>query len=110
MTTHQLLAAAVALLCGLIIPAVVDLVTTSALNPRVKAALAAVLAALAGALSADTWAPGQPWGSWVLAVVLSFATAMASHYAGWTDPIQAATPNVGVGPKTPTVPASPIGA
>lgn len=97
MDAHATLALAVSFFCGLVIPAVVDLVTKSHLSNSVKAFLAAALAALAGALSTVTWAPRQRWQDYTLAVAVAFVTTFTAHSTGYSRPIQRGTSKVGIG-------------
>src|SRR5436190_16320787 len=97
MNQHVVLALAVSFLCGLAIPAVVDIVTKSRLSSRVKALLAAALAALAGTLTTVTWAPDQRWQDYALAVAVALMSTFTAHATGYTAPIQRATADVGIG-------------
>jgi hypothetical protein len=97
MDAHATLALAVSFLCGLAIPAVVDLVTKSHLSNRVKAAIGAALSALAGALTMVTWAPNQRWQDYALAVAVAFVTTFSAHTTGYSTPNQRKTRKVGLG-------------
>jgi hypothetical protein len=104
--SHQLAALAVSILCGTVIPAVVDLLTKSHAPKLLKAGLALALSAAAGALSTVTWTNGQPWTAYVIAIAAAFVTTIATHSTGYTSELQTRTANLGVGPAAP--PADPL--
>jgi hypothetical protein len=107
MTSAQTLAYAVAVLCGAVIPAVVDLVTKSKAPKLLKGAAALVLAGAAGSLSTVAWTPGESWTHYTLAVAVAFVVAIAAHSTGYTDNLEAKTAELGIGPATK--PADPLG-
>src|SRR4051812_34431531 len=98
----QLCAIAVAGIAGLLIPAVVDLVTKSHLADGAKALLATVLSALAGALATVTITPTVHWQTVALSIVSSFVAAMGAHQTGYSRPLQKATADFGIGASAPT--------
>ena len=103
----QLYAIAVAGLAGLVIPAVVDLITKSHLADGAKALIATVLSAAAGALATVTITPGVHWQTVALSMVSSFVAAMGAHQTGYSRLIQNATAGFGVGPADPPADAPP---
>lgn len=105
--SNQLLAYTVATLCGVVIPAVVDVITKSHARDGVKAFLAAALSALAGADSTVTFTAGERWQVYVLAIVAAFVTTMTTHATGYSRPLQRATAGFGLGPANPA-PADPL--
>lgn len=100
MNLPTLLTLAVPVLCGAIIPALVDLITKSACPRWAKSIICFALSALAGALSTVTFTAGQTWQDYVLAVFAAWVTAIASHYAGSSALVQKYTGRFGIGPKT----------
>lgn len=94
------LASTVAVLCGVVVPFIVDIVTKSSAPRWLKSGLATVLAALAGALTTVTWGDSSNWHSYVLNVFIAFATALTVHRTGVTDPVQRATATMGVTART----------
>src|SRR3954466_760139 len=97
----QLSAIAVAALCGIVIPFLVDLVTKSHAPRGLKAATAAALAAGAGVLSTSNLAAGFHWPTLVIATAAAFVTTMATHSTGASNIVQRATANVGIGGARP---------
>lgn len=97
----QLYAVAVSALAGLVIPAVVDLVTKSHLADGAKALLATILSAVAGALATVTITPGVHWQTVALSMVSAFVAAMGAHQTGYSRPIENATKDIGIGPSQP---------
>lgn len=104
------LALAVSALCGVGIPHVVDVVTRSSAPHWLKALVAMILAAVAGALNTVTWTAGQRWTSYVLAIATAAVTTMALHATGFSNPTQRATATVGITatrrPRPPVPPAA----
>lgn len=107
MTNTQLLAAAIPVLCGTVIPAVVELVTKSRAPHLLKAFVALVFSAIAGALSVVVFAPGESWSAYVLAIAAAFVTTIATHASGYTAGLQDKTAELGIGPSSST-PADPL--
>lgn len=97
MNSHTVLALAVSFLCGLVIPAVVDVVTKSHASSRLKALIAACLSALAGSLTMVTWAPNQRWQDYAMAVATAFVTTFSAHSTGYSNGIQRRTAHIGIG-------------
>jgi hypothetical protein len=104
MSPLQTIAIAVPILCGTVIPALVDLLTKSHAPQLLKAGIAAGLSGLAGSLSVVAFTPGESWGAYVLAIAAAFVTAIAAHSTGYSTPIQAATAGVGIGSPAPADP------
>lgn len=107
MTHAQFVALAVSWLAATGIPAVVDLTTKSHLSHRIKAGVALVLACLDGALATSQISAGESWATYALAILGAFIVALGTHLTGYSDPIQARTAAVGIGPSSP--PADPLG-
>ncbi|MGH3502700.1 MAG: hypothetical protein ACRDQA_17675 [Nocardioidaceae bacterium] len=99
MTPALWLPVAVSLLSGVAIPMVTDLVTHWSAPDAMKAWIAAVLSALAGALSIATWDPSAGWPGYIAAVGAAFAVAFSAHHAGVSKPIKRATGSVGFGKR-----------
>ena len=104
MSQQEIIALAVSTLCGWFIPAVVDLITKSNLNSKIKASIAAVLAAIAGAFTTVTFAPGESWYNYLVAVGWAFFSTMSAHQTQYSGIIQELTSNFGFGKKRQTEP------
>jgi len=90
-------AQAVALLAGVLVPFIVDIVTHSRAPQPLKAFLATALAALAGILATTTYTDGADWKVYLRDVFVAWVAAMITHRTRVTDPVQRATANVGIG-------------
>lgn len=95
---------AVSALCGVIIPALVDLTTKTHAPRWLKAGVALTLAGVAGAISTVTFTAGERWTSYVLAVAAAFVTTMSAHLTGYSNPIQRATARYGLGRAGSAIP------
>lgn len=90
-------------LLGLAVPFATDLATKSAAPPKLKAFIAAVLAAAAGALPTVVVTNTMTWQQYVWAIGGAFAIAFTTHGTHVTDGLQRATASFGIGPSTRTV-------
>jgi hypothetical protein len=73
-------------LVGLVIPALVALVTKESLPPWAKALILLLLSTASGVLSGVVGSPPATWAQWqavLVAIVVTFVTAAASQYAVW---------------------------
>jgi predicted membrane channel-forming protein YqfA (hemolysin III family) len=101
--------AIIALFLGTIIPGLTALVSRDTASPKLKALLTAMLAAVAGGLSAALTTPPPnvaQWESIVLSILLAWISAAAAYFFGWkpsgaSDSIQRHTASFGFGPTTP---------
>jgi hypothetical protein len=86
------------LVISLVLPVVVGLVTTRVTHAGVKAVLLLALAALTGFLvEAQAGGPGYDWETGAVLWLVSFATAVASHFGLWKPSgVSGAAQDVGV--------------
>lgn len=73
-------------LVGLIIPALVALVTKETLPAWAKSLLLLLLSTAAGILAGVTGSPPQSWTEWktvLVAILVTFVSAAASQFAVW---------------------------
>lgn len=73
-------------LVGLIIPALVALVTKEKLAPWAKSLILLLLSTTAGILAGLTGNPPHSWTEWktvIVAILVTFVSAAAAQYAVW---------------------------
>jgi threonine/homoserine efflux transporter RhtA len=89
----------VSALCGTVIPFVVDLVTKSHAPTVLKGGIAAILSALAGALTTVALSPNETWPEYGMAIFMAFVATISVHSTGVTDGVQRKTARKGIGGK-----------
>jgi hypothetical protein len=95
---HEQIAQAVAAIVGAAGAAPLgSLLTKLHASQAIKGVVTTALALLTGCLTTVAWAPHAPWTQWAIAVLYAWGAQVAAHYTGWTNPIAAATRNLGLG-------------
>jgi small basic protein len=88
-----------AILSGVVIPFLVDLITRADVSPRIKAAIATGLAALAGVIPTVVYDPNTGWQRYVANIAVAFLMTFTVHQTGVTDSVQRKTATKGVKPR-----------
>jgi hypothetical protein len=96
-------------LVGLVIPALVALVTKEALPTKVKALLLLLFSTASGVVAGLAATPPHSWTEWqavLVSILVTFVSAAASDVAAWrptggTAAVTRATERFGFGPRSP---------
>lgn len=105
-TDTMVVAWLVTLAVGSLIPALTDLITKASAPKWFKVFIVGVLSALAAVIPTVTFVHGERWTDYLLQIALAFMASQTAHRTGYSQPIQDATADIGIGPSTPAAPVT----
>lgn len=96
----------VTIISGSVIPAITDFITKASAPKWFKVLIVGALSALAAVIPTVTFSHGERWTDYLFQVFLAFVASQTAHRTGYSQPIQDATGDFGIGPSTDT--AAPV--
>jgi hypothetical protein len=94
---HLPIAEAASVVAGVVVPFLTALIVKSRASDQLKALVAFLLSAVAGAITTTVFVDGERWQDYVIAIGVVFVTNVATHYSGATGKIAQLTALVGIG-------------